>query len=141
MSQLLKDWKVLAVVAVLIGLIVWFIYSQGKKAATGPQVPPPGGTEAIPKGWSPEPLAKQLHSALNDIFVLASTKEDVFKQLYTLPTDAMLAVVYNTFNRLYFGEGYGTMTDWIRDEFNTVPEMLGGYYGRLLSRLTQLSLP
>ena len=138
--ELLKNWKIFAIILLVVALIVWWIYAQGKKAATGPQVDLPGGANAIPAGWSPEPLAKELHDAMDSLLVFADTKETAFKKLFELPTDAMIVAVYNAFGKLYFSEGYGTLTEWIRDESNYVPELLGGVRARLLSKLQSLNL-
>jgi len=129
------DWRVLLIVILVIVGLVYLIYRWGKRNAEGPQVTLTNGTQSIPKGWTPEPLARQLHDALDGVFVLAATKGEAFKKVMDLPTDDMIKSVYNAYNTLYFKEGNGTLVQWLRDELN-VP--LDGSRGDLVNKLVSI---
>lgn len=136
----MKNWKTILIALAILALIVYSIYAWGKHSANGPQGDYPHKGNGIPDGWSPTPLANELHDAMNGIFTLADTKEKAWNKLYNLPTDDMVVAVYNVFGQLYFNEGNGTLVQWIRDEDNYVPEMLGGVRNDLLQRLQSLNL-
>lgn len=131
---------ILALLIIVAVLIIYFYgRKQGRIKAEGPQVDYPQGGDQIPQGWSPVPLADELHDAMDGIFTLSGTKDEVWKKLRDLPTDEMVIAVYNTFGQKYFGEGNGTLTQWIRDE--NYYDYLTGVKETTLARLQRLNLP
>lgn len=128
-------------VAILVFLIVfaWYYYRKGKKTAEGPQIQYPQGGSSIPAGWSPVPLIEQLYSAMDGGSTLTGTKDTAWQAVLDLPTDEMIIAVYNGFNQKYYGEGDGTLTQWIRDE--RWYDYTSGVKSALLKKLLQLNLP
>ncbi|MES2134487.1 MAG: hypothetical protein V4506_19225 [Bacteroidota bacterium] len=127
------------IAAVIIILIAIYFYRSGKKNAEGPQVEYPHGTESIPAGWSPTALVDELKSVMSGLFTFSGTKDDTWKKLRDLPNDDMVIAVYNVFGQKYFGEGKGTLTKWINDEYNY--DFLSGVKEGTLARLRYLNLP
>lgn len=128
-----------AVIILFLVVLGWYFYRQGKRKAEGPQVKFEEGTAALPSGWRPEPLADELHDAMSGLFTLSGTKTKAWEKLYTLPTNDMVRAVYNAFNTKYFGEGKGTLTQWIRDEY--YHDFTSGIKNQVLNRLSLLNLP
>lgn len=135
--------KVIIIIVIVIIVIISLIYFLGKRAgkrnAEGPQVDYPKGGSGIPAGWNPVPIAKELHDVMDGLFTSASDKEVAWQKLFDLPTDDMIVAVYNAYNQLYFGEGDGTLTDWIRDE--NYSNVAFGVKQDLLDKLQRLNLP
>lgn len=125
------------VLLLLVGL-AWYFYRQGKKTATGPVVKFEEGTAALPAGWSPVPLADELHDVMDGLFTLSGTKSKTWQKLYDLPTNDMVRAVYSAFNQKYFNKGKGTLTQWIRDE--NYYDYTTGIKEQVLNRLAQLNL-
>ena len=142
MALFWDKYKGQIIIAIIIIAVVLTIYFHGKKQGRdkveGPQVNYPKGGNDIPKGWNPEILAKKLYNSMKGVFSTASAKEKVWSELLLLPTDEMLIAAYNAFNQLYFKEGKGTLTDWIRDEFYF--NVIGSVKGDVLNRLERLNL-
>jgi hypothetical protein len=127
-------------IAVMVALILlaWYFYRSGKRSATGPVVDFPKGNAEIPAGWNPTALADELHDVMDGGATATGTKDDAWRKLADLPTDDMVKAVYSAFNQKYFGEGNGTLTQWIRDE--RWYDFFSGIKDRALGRLTKLSL-
>lgn len=126
---------ILIIVAVCVALIL-FVYiigrSSGKNKANKDKmerIDLPTGGQGIPPGWRPEPLAKELHTVMDGIFTMDSTKEATFSKLSTLSKDQITAV-YNSFNQMFSGEGDGSLYQWIMDETDSGPNR-----GRALAAL------
>lgn len=117
----LKAWEVSPVGTIAAGVVLFFFAKWGiKKIVKAASIVPPKpegipDPKSIPSGWRPEPLANELHSALDGWPGSSQTKGEVYAKLTAL-TDGQFISVYNTFNKLYYKEGEGTMVDWIRDE-------------------------
>lgn len=110
----------------------------GLRKLFAPTIRPPritgGKGTGIPAGWSPFPLAAQLHNEMEGIN-WGGLDHRSWITLSDLPTDDMVVAVYKAFNQQYFNEGDGTLTKWITDE-------AGGSYRLLaLNRLRSLQLP
>jgi len=107
----------------------------------GPTIPKyklPRGGKAIPEGWTPDPLAKELYDTMKGISFFTGPKEKAWFKLTVLPTDDMVVAVYNAFNTIPGASKSGTLTTWIRDEFNvSIPSNRGA----LLARLTEVGVP
>lgn len=106
---------------ILIAIALIFLYGRkrGLETANGPDVTYPDGGDGIPAGWSPEPLAEELHNVMDGLFTGSETKDDTFRKLLVLPTDDMFVAVYDVFNQEHFSEGDGTLKQWINDEVLT----------------------
>jgi len=91
--------------------------------------------------WSPVPLAKELFDSMDGIDP-TSDKERAWQKLSSLPTRDMVIAVYNTFNKIpdvvENAAEYGTLTQWIRDEYGSVDD---SYKDLALNKLEQLGLP
>lgn len=112
-----KEQIIIAALIVVVILVIYFMgRRRGKQTAEGPAVNYPQGGNAIPAGWDPKPLAKELHQVMDGLFTLSGTKDTSFKKLLALPTDDMFVAVYSAFNQLYFSEGDGTLREWINAE-------------------------
>lgn len=112
-----KEKIIVAAILIIAVMIIYFMGKRrGKTTAEGPAVQYPKGGNAIPAGWDPKPLAKELHQVMDGLFTLSGTKENSFKKLLSLPTDDMFVAVYSVFNQLYFAAGYGTLREWINAE-------------------------
>lgn len=127
-------------IAIFIGiaLIAWHYYRKGKKAAGGYQANYPTGGNNIPPSWNPLPLVKELHDVMDSTFTFSGTKDEVWKKVLNLPTDDMIVSVYNVFNQNYSDENNGTLTQWIKDEWNY--DFISGVKENLLARLAKLNL-
>ncbi len=128
---------IVIVLLLLIGLGIYF-YRQGKKNALPPKVKFEEGTNALPSGWRPEPLADELHQVMDESFTLTGTKDKAWQKLIDLPTNDMVRAVYNAYNDLYFEEGYGTLTEWIKDE--GYYDYTSGVKDKAIERLRKLNL-
>lgn len=123
----------------LLILIIYFIGRRaGKRNAEGPKVNYPKGGEDIPASWSPEPLVKELHNAMDGLFTLSTTKDAAWKKLRDLPTDEMVIATYDVYNQRYFKDGKGTLVQWIDDEYYYDPTT--GIKASTLARLRNLNL-
>jgi hypothetical protein len=125
-------------VFLLLVAILYYAYRQGKKNAEGPEVHYPNGGNDIPPSWSPVPLVDELYDVMSGLFTFSGTKDVTWTKLKDLPTDDMVAAVYSGFNQKYFGEGKGTLTQWIRDEKNY--DWISGVKDATLSRLAKINL-
>lgn len=125
---------------VLLFLIIlgWYWYRRGKRSTTGPEVKFAEGTNAIPAGWSPMPLVEELHDVMAGVFTSPGAKNQAWEKLYNLPTGDMIRAVYKAFNEKYFRDGYGTLTQWIRDEVYYA--FLSSVKEKLLEKLASLNL-
>ncbi|RFZ84768.1 hypothetical protein DYU05_03950 [Mucilaginibacter terrenus] len=133
---------ILVIVLAVIGFAVW-LYYKGKNAGLTfiPDVAYPHGTEAIPSNYNPNPLADELHEVMKGLFTSPATKEKAFQKLYNLPTDDLLVLVYNTFNKKYGREGSGSLTKWIDDEvIHTYGFFTSSIKSKLLARLRSINL-
>lgn len=112
-----KEKIIIAAILIIAVLIIYFMGKRrGKVTAEGPSVNYPKGGNAIPLGWDPKPLAKELHQVMDGLFTLSGTKDTTFKKLLSLPTDDMFVAVYSVYNQLYFSAGDGTLREWINAE-------------------------
>jgi len=93
-----------------------------------------GGAIGLPQGWSPYPLAATLK---NEMTGLSFTYPSSWRTLADLPTDDMVISVYKAFNEQYFNLGDGTLTEWIRNEW----QWSGTSKQKVLTRLSLLQLP
>jgi len=131
---------IIVVVVVLLLLAIYFAGKRrGKASAEGPQVQYPQGGSQIPSGWSPIPLADELHDVMDGLFTLSGTKNKAFKKVLDLPTDEMKIAVYNAFNQKYFNQGHGTLTQWLRDE--NYYDYIINYKQQLIDKLISLNCP
>lgn len=107
----------------------------------GPAIPKyklPKGGKALPEGWSPDPLAKELYDAMKGWSVFSGPKEAAWYKLSILPTDDMVVAVYNAFNSIPGVSEDGPLTTWIRDEtLVSVPSNRG----KVLTRLNEAGMP
>jgi hypothetical protein len=105
------------------GVVLFFLAKWGiKKIIKATKLKPPPAKlipdqRSLPVGWSPTPLATELHNVLEGWPGNAWDKAETYAKLTAL-TDGQFIAVYNEFNKLYYREGEGTLTDWIRDEYN-----------------------
>lgn len=124
---------------ILTGLVLLYLYgrSAGKKKALEDlnQEPLPNNGQGIPTGWDPKPVANRLFTVLDGFWTAAATKEPVFQEAYSLTNDQLVAV-YNSFNGLFGSKGKGTLTEWIRDDWNF---SIGGKRDPLIERLVSLN--
>ncbi len=142
----------IAVLLFITVLVAIYFVGKGKGKSKKYDVNLPTGGAGIPvetdeQGneivWSPEPLAKEGYRVMSGLawkqFLDASlTQERVewYARLTAL-TDDQLVAVYNAFNSLYISKGNGTMTDWIRDEYNLENSEA---YNKVIVRLENLKL-
>ena len=110
----------------------------GLRKLFAPSIRPPritaGRGAGIPVGWSPFPLAAQLHTEMEGVN-WGGFDHKSWITLSELPTDDMVVAVYKAFNQQYFNEGAGTLTKWIMDEAGQT------YRQVALNRLRSLQLP
>jgi hypothetical protein len=128
--------KKIIFIIILILLVVYSIYSFGKKNATGPQGNYPSGGKALPEGWNPNVLADELFDTMSG-FDSTSAKEDAWTKLSMLPTGDMVVAVYNVFNQKYWSKDNGTLAQWIRDEGGA---LIGSSKDAALKVLSQYNL-
>lgn len=120
-----------------IGIVVLaIVYLVGKSAGKKKNslVKLPNNGSQIPAGWSPANLANELYSKLSGVFTWAADKEVTLGKAFDL-TDDQLVAVYNYFNQNFSGSN-GTLTKWLRDEFNVT---VGGVRDSLVARLVKLN--
>ena len=94
-----------------------------------------GKASGLPAGWSPYPLATRLKNEMTGISL--GTYPSSWRILLELPTDEMVIAVYKAFNQQYFKLGKGTLTEWIKAEW----QLVGTTKERVLARLRSLQLP
>jgi hypothetical protein len=129
----------LVIILAVVGFGVWLYYKGRNAGATFiPDVPYIKGVSALPAGFNPNILADELYAAMNDIFVKSTTKEAVWYRLLNLPTDDMIVLVYNTFNKKYGPKQKGSLTKWIDDE--VVYNWGSSYKNQVLVKLRSLNL-
>jgi hypothetical protein len=137
-------WVILAGLA-LLGFVYFSGKSAGKrKVPKDTELPNAGsgipviGTDQNGKkiSWSPNAIVSDLFDALNGSFVMAATKEELFIRMLDL-TDDQLTAVYNKFDKDHYDKDNGTMTQWIKDEFNV---SIGSVRDELVRRLQNLRL-
>lgn len=133
-----KQIYIIAAVLLFLVILGWYFYRRGKKAATGPDVKFEEGTNALPAGWSPMPLVEELHDVMAGFFTSPGAKNEAWEKLYNLPTGDMIRAVYKAFNEKYFRDGYGTLTQWIRDENHYA--YLSSVKQKTLEKLSSLGL-
>lgn len=123
----------------LAGLVIFYLWAKaaGQKKALSDlkQAPLPNNGNGIPAGWDPKPVANRVFTVLDGVWTAAATKEPVFQELYSLTNDQLTAV-YNAFNFLFSSKGKGTLTEWIRDDWNY---SIGGKRDPLIDRLVSLN--
>lgn len=126
--------------AILIGVIIYIIWKNGKKAGLTiiPDVPYIKDQPILTANFNPNTLAEQLYQAMSGLFTLSGTKDAAWRKLYELGTDNMVIAVYNAFNTKYGSKGKGSLTQWIKDE--TYYDYLTGVRGKALTRLQNLRL-
>lgn len=130
---------IILIIILIVVMTIWFLGKRrGKQTAEGPQVDYPEGGEEIPANWSPVPLADELKDVMKG-WAFTGTKDATWIKLRDLPTDEMVIAVYNAFNQKYFSLGYGTLTQWIRDEWYY--DYFTGVKDAVLARLQNLNLP
>ena len=127
----------------------YFIYKKLKKnfALLPPVFPLPTGggglpivsynAQGNPTYWNPATLSTELFNAMDGLFTLSGTKNDVFLKLANLPTNDMVTATYNHFNQ-NFGKGE-TLKQWISDEYWY--DYFGSGKELALAKLTALGLP
>ncbi|MBA4849483.1 hypothetical protein [Emticicia sp. BO119] len=136
----LKLWLILAVVG---GVIIFFIVRAIKKSALNdiplPELPTGGDPIADPDTYKQdaEITAKSVKDVTEGWFTLASTKESVFRKLYAM-SDRDLVYVYRVYSNLYYKKSQETMTAAIDSESNYIPEWQGGVKVKLVNRLNLL---
>ena len=137
---LLSIWKNPTLRYLIIGLLVLItVYllaraSGKRKALKDLNIKPlPDNGNGIPIGWDPLPLANEIFTKLDGVFTWAADKETSFAKAMELTNDQLVAL-YNSFNR-NFGGPKGSLTKWLRDEFNV---SVGGVRNQLVSKLVNL---
>tara|TARA_R110000868_G_scaffold107789_1_gene294800 strand:+ start:289 stop:741 length:453 start_codon:yes stop_codon:yes gene_type:complete len=147
----LKDLPITAKIGLTIGVGVlgFFLYKKLKKklAFLPPVFPLPtngGGmpivsynTQGEPTYWNPATISTELFNAMDGLFTLSGTKNDIFLKFAQLPTGDMATAVYNHYNQ-NFGKGE-TLTQWINDEYWY--DYLGNGKQLALAKLQALGLP
>ena len=128
----------LGIGALIIIAIVVVSYYWGKSKVKPVQANYPDGGTGIPAGWKPEILANKLHEAMSGLGTFTGTKDNVWSEMYQLPTNDMFTAVYNVFNQLFVKENNGTLREWISNE--TYYDYLSGVKGQLLTRFDSLNL-
>ncbi len=129
---------IITIIIIVVVLVIWYAGKQrGKSTAEGPQAEYPEGGNEIPSNWSPEPIVSELYDVMSG-WALTGTKDSAWIKLRDLPTNEMVIAVYNVFNQKYFGEGYGTLVQWIRDE--AYYDYFSGVKEGTLARLQNLGL-
>lgn len=136
----LTDLNKFVLPAIVIGIIVYIIWRNGKKAGQTiiPDVPYIRDQPIITANFNPNILAEELYKAMDGLFTLSGTKDAAWRKLYELGTDNMVIAVYNAFNSKYGSKGKGSLTQWIRDE--TYYDFLSGMRAKVLGRLQNLRL-
>jgi hypothetical protein len=136
----LTDLNKLVLPAIVIGIVVYIIWRNGKKAGQTiiPDIPYIKDQPIITANFNPNILAEELFKAMDGLFTLSGTKDSAWRKLYELGTDNMVIAVYNAFNSKYGFKGKGSLTQWIKDE--TYYDYLSGIRGKALARLQNLRL-
>lgn len=81
---------------------------------------PTPGDGAHTSGLSAEDLAEARRVAIElhlDMEGLNLTRNVQLWAYFLSLSDAMTVAVYNDFNRLYFNQGKGTLTNWVKNEY------------------------
>lgn len=135
-----SDLSKYAIPAIIVGIIIYLIWRNGKKAGLTiiPDVPYIADQPTITANFNPNILADELYNAMSGLFVLTGTKDAAWRKLYELGTDNMVIAVYNAFNKKYGPKGKGSLTQWIRDEIYY--DVFSGMKGKVLQRLQLLRL-
>ncbi|MFD2581503.1 hypothetical protein ACFSR6_03315 [Pedobacter vanadiisoli] len=135
----LTDLNKFILPVLLLGVVVYLIWKNGKKAGQTiiPDVPYIQDQGVITKSFNPNILAEELFNVMDGLFTLSGTKDAAFRKLYELPTDNMVIAVYNAFNSKYGSKGDGSLTKWINDEYYYDAF---GYKNKVLARLKSLRL-
>lgn len=113
------SFKIWAIIIVVIILIVVAIYYAGKKSSYDTGYIPndvviPGGN-ALNKGdkQAVQTVTARLYKEMDGLNLSYDSK--VYSDFNAL-SDILFVAVYNLFNKLYQGEGNGTLRDWINSE-------------------------
>jgi hypothetical protein len=110
-------------VIVLLVIIIWYVYNEGKDDGQGDQSKLPNSGSGIPVGWTPNPAAITIHNAMDTGAAFwgawgYGTDEDlIFSTLEPLTLDQRVAV-NNEFNKLYQNESGMSMADWFESELD-----------------------
>lgn len=147
----LKNLPITAKIGIVagVGILGFFLYKKIKKkfAMLPPTFPLPangGGMPIVsynPQGeptfWNPATISTELFDAMDGLFTLSGTKNEIFLKFAQLPTGDMAVSVYNHFNQ-NFGKGQ-TLTQWINDEYWY--DYFGNGKELALAKLQALGLP
>jgi hypothetical protein len=114
-----SKWFWIATAAII---IVWYFYSEGKKAAEGTQAELPNNGTGIPAGWTPGADAMGLHDEMdNGSWLMGAgygTDEEKIWSILTGKTDDQLISIYNEFNRLYQADSGMTLIGWFNEDLS-----------------------
>lgn len=139
--------RILLIIAII--LVIYYVGKKKGMAGNGKskwikkwQLPDSGS--GIPQGWSPSPLAQEVHDMLNrgpkGRNIWLKPNKETFKKLYELPTDDMFIAVNIDFNNR-FAKGGGTMHEQIKEEYYVDSLFSSMNYKELvLDRLEKLAI-
>lgn len=143
-SVIPSKFKIIAgiVIFLMIFILVWKIYQKLRKPANAKYIE---GGGAIPQGWSPDNIAKQIYDATAGITQSTDTKDEAYKRFNELNDNQMIAV-YNYWNDKYSTKSsyftkMGTLTNTVSGELGYVAILGTNQQDVILANLKRLNLP
>lgn len=89
----------------IFAVILYWVYSIGKKSQIGVKEEYPNNGTGIPDGWSAESVAKRFYDAMNGWGAAKPDLEAVCQELLGFTNDQVIAV-YNTWQSQYYAKWY-----------------------------------
>jgi hypothetical protein len=122
-------------VLLLLVLLGWYFYRQGKKTVTLQSAPgelPGNPTSGNVVGASNDEIKRIANGLYGDMkgLNLNGHMYDPYNAAVLL-NDADLIKLYNTFNTLYQQDSGETLTSWISNEYYAYPDVPGTLFARL----------
>jgi len=124
------------VMVILAATLVKFLFNRTPKQVPYKDLSSQSKSD-IPSSWDPMPLVNELYTTMSGLQFWVHPKEDVWRRVAELPTDAMVVLIYNNFNESYFAEHNQTLTQWIQKETGAT---FNSHKPSVLNRLGALNL-
>jgi hypothetical protein len=140
-----KNWKTYATILGLVVLTGYYIYWRGKKSNPDNLPNPqdqPGATITAIEAAKIKDIATRLHDDMKGWTFFSAQRDDQAYKDFLQMSDKLFVATYNQFNNTYYNEGYGTLTQWFKDEnfsFNLGFDMYG-VIDSIKQRLASLQL-
>ena len=143
------SWKTWLVIAIVLGLLAWYIYDKGKDSASVEQVPLPSDDPTVPGGVAiTKAQAQQVRDLSNRLYAEITSfgiiNDQPFNTLLAM-SDTLFVATYNDYAKLYFKDRKKTLKAeisglWSLGTFGSVLAGNTDLQNALLNRFSKLNL-